>query len=136
MRLALRVIGAALLGVNAGIHASLWSDGYRTLPVIGPSFLVAAVSASLLGVLVLVTPERHLAVVSLAGAGLEAGTAGALLIAWSHSLFGFMESPKAALFGPAFVTETAGILVLGGLAALTVGLLGRIPPHQRRAEGV
>ncbi len=128
----LRACGAALLGTNAGIHAYLWQTGYRTLHVIGPSFLGVVVAASVVGLLLLVVPLRWLGLTALTGAAIEAATAGALLIAWRHGLFGFLESPRAPLFHAALITEGAGMLALLSLAALAIG---RPEPRRRTVVG-
>ncbi|WP_422677962.1 hypothetical protein [Blastococcus brunescens] len=53
---ALRIAGAALLAAMAWIHLDLWNDGYRTIDVIGPAFLLNAVAGFGLAALLLVTP--------------------------------------------------------------------------------
>lgn len=116
----LRVLGAGLLGVNAGIHAYLWDSGYRTIPTIGPLFVLDVIGASLLVLTVLLSPRRFLPIIAAAGAVLELGTAGGLWLATQHSLFGFMESSRATLYQQSLVTELAGAVVLAVLAGLAL----------------
>ena len=116
----LRVVGAGLLATNAGIHADLWNIGYRTIPTIGPLFLLNTISASILTLVVLAVPRRWLALVAAAAALLELGTVAGLYLATKHSLFGFTESTQAYLYGQSVITEIAGTVVL---AALTVAAL-------------
>lgn len=111
-----RLVGAALLGTTAGIHAYLWhAEGYRDIPTIGHLFLLTVISASVLCILVLVTPQQFLGLVALAGAGLELGTVVALTITVNHAggLFGFTDSSVAPLFWPSVWVEISGTIVLG-----------------------
>ena len=120
-RVGLRVLGAGLLATNAGIHAYLWHNGYRTIPTIGQLFLLDVIGASVLVIAVLVSPRRLLALSAAAGALLELGTAAGLVLATRHSLFGFMESSRATLYYQSLVTELAGAVVLAILALLAFG---------------
>src|ERR1700755_1617629 len=54
----LRVAGAILLVVSAGIHLDLYLTGYRSIPTIGWLFLVQVIAAFGLGLGVLVIPRR------------------------------------------------------------------------------
>ncbi len=116
----LRVVGGGLLATNAGIHAYLWQAGYRTIPAIGLLFLLDVIGASVLVIAVLLSPRGIVPVVAAAGALLELGTAGGLLLATRHSLFGFMESSRATLYQQSLVTELAGAVALALLALLAV----------------
>ncbi|MBE7186679.1 hypothetical protein [Jatrophihabitans endophyticus] len=114
----LRLAGAGLLATNAGIHADLWNLGYRSIPTIGPLFLLDVIAASVLTLAVLGAPRRLLWVVAATGALLEVGTVAGLYLATKHSLFGFTESTRAYLYGQSVWTEIAGTVVLAVLAAL------------------
>ena len=46
---ALRALGAALLAAMAWIHLHLWLDGYRTIDVIGPAFLLNTLAGAVTG---------------------------------------------------------------------------------------
>jgi hypothetical protein len=111
-----RLIGAALLGTTAGIHAYLWhSEGYRHIPTIGHLFLLTAITASVLCILVLTVPQRLVALVALVGAGFELSVVLGLAITVNHTggLFGFTDSSLAPLFWLSVWTEIAGTIVLG-----------------------
>jgi hypothetical protein len=114
----LRVAGAALLAAMAWIHLDLWLDGYRTIDVIGPAFLLNVVAGFGLAALLLITPGRFVAWVAALGALFSLGTLGALLISTWWGLFGFRESTAASLWWESFWIELAGAVVLGALAAL------------------
>jgi uncharacterized protein (DUF486 family) len=116
-RWAARLVGAGLLGATAGIHAYLWDNGYRSLPKIGPLFLVLIISASILCLVVLATPQRFLGLASLAGAGLLAGTMIGLIIFTNFTIFNFRESTAEMLYWQSITVESIGIVILGGLAA-------------------
>src|SRR5580700_3836087 len=42
------VVGAALLASSGAIHLQLWAMGYRTIPTIGPLFLLQGIAGVLL----------------------------------------------------------------------------------------
>ena len=115
---ALRVVGAVLLAGMGWIHLDLWQNGYRTIDVIGPAFLLNAIAGFGLAVLLLVTPRQLLPWVALLGALTAAGTLGGLLLATTVGLFGFVESTAASLWWESFWVEVAAIVVLGALAGL------------------
>ena len=116
--LALRVIGAALLAVMGWIHLDLWQDGYRTLDVIGPAFLLNTIAGFGLAALLLVTPRPLVHLVAALGALTAAGTLAGLLLATTVGLFGFLESTAARLWWESFWVELAAVVVLTALAVL------------------
>jgi hypothetical protein len=129
LRLVLRVAGAVLLLAIAYVHGDLWLDGYRSLSVIGPLFIVQTVAAAVLGIAVLLSPRRWLALVALAGAALAAGTAAGLLLSTKVELFGFRESLQAPHAVLSLWLEGAATVVLLGLAWLATQ--GRDAPRTR-----
>jgi hypothetical protein len=116
--LVLRIAGVALLAAMGWIHLDLWGDGYRTIDVIGPAFLVNAVAGFGLAALLLVTPRPVLGWVAAAGALTAAGTLAALLLSTTVGLFGFTESTAAALWWESLWVESAAVVVLVALAVL------------------
>ena len=114
----LRLLGALLLAGMGWIHLSLWLDGYRSIDVIGPAFLLNTIAGFGLAVLLLVTPRALLSWVAALGALTALGTLGGLLIATTVGLFGFKESTDAELWWQSFWVEIAAAVVLGVLAAL------------------
>src|SRR5271170_2552012 len=50
----LAVAGAALLIWSGVIHLQLWSDGYRSISVIGPLFLIQGIGSIVLAVILVV----------------------------------------------------------------------------------
>ena len=116
----LRVLGAALLAAMGWIHLHLWLDGYRTIDVIGPAFLLNALAGFGLAVLLLVIPRVLVGWVAALGALTAAGTLAGLLLATTVGLFGFVESTQASLWWESLWVEIAAVVVLGVLAALTL----------------
>ena len=117
---ALRVLGAALLAGLGWLHLHLWLDGYRTISVIGPAFLLNAIAGFGLAVLLLVIPRQLLPWVAALGALTALGTLGGLLLATTVGLFGFKESTAADLWWTSLWLELAAIVVLAALGALAV----------------
>lgn len=115
----LRVLGAGLLAAMGWIHLDLWLEGYRTIDVIGPAFLLNAIAGFGLAALLLVTPRALLGGVSALGGLTALGTLGGLLLATTVGLFGFKESTDADLWWTSFWVEIAAALVLAALTALT-----------------
>jgi hypothetical protein len=126
--LPVRVGGAAVLLATAAIHLHLWSQGYRDIPWIGPLFLLDAIGAAALAVAVLVVPARWLPLACAAGALLELGTLGGLLLSTTVGFLGFVESWAAPWAVTSAVVEAVGVLLLGGAA-----LAGVAASRQRRA---
>jgi hypothetical protein len=103
------VAGSALLASSGAVHVQLWATGYRSIPTIGPLFLLQGIAGALLG-LVLVLWRRLLVVV--AGAGFMLATLGGLLISVKFGLFGFIDTLAAPYAGLSVVLESVGAAVL------------------------
>src|SRR6478609_9993819 len=112
----LRVAGAILLVVSAGIHLDLYLTGYRSIPTIGWLFLVQFLVAFVLAIGALVTHSRLVAV---AGAAFALSTLGAYLLAVWIGLFGYKEI-RTRVGIAAGLIEVAAFGVLA-LAAIAVG---------------
>lgn len=115
----LRLVGAALLAAMAWIHLDLWFDGYRTIDVVGPGFLLNALAGFGLAALLLVTPRALVGWVAVLGALTAAGTLAGLLVSTTVGLFGFVETTQAPLWWESFWVELAAVVVLAGLALIT-----------------
>ena len=90
------IVGAALLIASGAIHLDLYLTGYKSIPTIGPLFLLQIIAAFVLAAAILVT--RHW-LAAAAGAGFAASTLGGYLLSLKVGLFGFTE-----------VRTTAGIV--------------------------
>ena len=88
LQLALRVAGAVLLAVSAGIHLDLYLTGYRSIPTIGWLFLLQVIAGFALAAVVLATRSRLAAA---AGAAFALSTLGGYLLSVWIGLFGFKE---------------------------------------------
>jgi predicted lipoprotein with Yx(FWY)xxD motif len=114
--LPLRIAGAMLLGVSAGIHLDLYLTGYRTIPTIGWLFLLQFIGGFTLAAAVLVTHSR-LAVS--ASAAFALSTLSAYLLAVWVGLFGFREVRTRAGIAAGLI-EVAAFATLA-LAAAAAG---------------
>lgn len=123
----LRVAGAGLLAAIAAIHLYLWQDGYDTIDVIGPAFLLQAVLGFGGALLLLIAPQRLLVWASLLGLLFAAGSLGALLqstygvLGLEPGMFDFVESDVAPWWQETFWVEIAAIAVLLVLTGLAYG---------------
>jgi len=121
--LPLRIAGAMLLCVSAGIHLDLYLTGYRTIPAIGWLFLLQFCGGFTLAIAVLVTHSR-LAVA--ASAAFALSTLSAYLLAVWIGLFGFREVRTRAGIA-------AGLIEVAAFATLALAAAAAGP--QRETEG-
>lgn len=113
--------GLAVLAVGA-IHLQQYLGAdYRSIPTIGPLFLLNAIGSGLVGTVLVVPFERGLmprranlaiALVALLAVTIAAGSLIALVISETASLFGFSETGYRAPIVIAIVAEAATILLL------------------------
>ena len=113
-QLGLRISGAVLLAVSAGIHLDLYLTGYRKIPTIGWLFLLQVIVGFMLTIAALVTRTRLAAAAS---AALALSTLGAYLLAVWIGLFGFKEIRTRAGLAAGLI-EVAAFATLA-LAAVT-----------------
>jgi hypothetical protein len=102
---------AAALAATGYIHADLYLNGYRVIPVVGPSFLWLASGCFAVALLLLFTNSL---VLRLAAAALAAGAIGGFVMSRTVGIFGFVEhgwlpAPQAAL---SVLAETAALALL------------------------
>jgi predicted lipoprotein with Yx(FWY)xxD motif len=120
LRLGLRLAGAGLLAATGAIHLDLYLTGYRSIPVIGPLFLLQVIAAFGLAAAVLVSGSRLAAA---AGAGFVLSTLGGYLLSVWIGLFGFKEIRTTAGI-------VAGVIEVAAFAALAVLALSPRPARQ------
>jgi hypothetical protein len=113
----LAIAGAALMVWSSVVHLQLWSDGYRSISVIGPLFLIQGVAGIALAV---VTAVLRRVVLMAAGAVMMAATAAGLLLSAGIGLFGFQESLAVPYAGSSLVVEFAGAAVLAAASAIVL----------------
>ena len=123
----LRVAGALLLVVSAGIHLDLYLTGYRSVPTIGWLFLVQFLVAFVLAIGALVTHSRLVAV---AGAAFALSTLGCYLLAVWIGLFGYKEIRTRAGIAAGLI-EVAAFATLA-LAVAIAGARQAAPPTRPR----
>ena len=115
-RWSLRLAGAGLLTASAAVHLDLYLTGYRTIPTIGPLFLLQVLAAFALSLAVLALPLTSRAraeepLLAATAAGFAVATLGGYLLSLWVGLFGFREVRTTAGI-------TAGVLEIGAFAAL------------------
>lgn len=113
----LAVAGAALMVWSSVIHLQLWSDGYRSISVIGPLFLIQGVAGTALAA---VTAVFRRVILLAAGAVTMAATAAGLLLSAGVGLFGFQESLAVPYAMSSLVVEFASAAVLAVASAIIV----------------
>jgi hypothetical protein len=139
-----RRLAAIAILVAGGTHFDLWlAHGYRSVHAIGPLFLLNAVSAALIGLLLL---WRGGALVQLIGLGYATSTLAAFFVSVYHGLFGFIEAPNGTSQMIAALAEATAIALLvlslaqSRVIAATRGQLrARTPrdhPERTRMHGV
>jgi len=121
--LPLRIAGAMLLCVSAGIHLDLYLTGYRTIPTIGWLFLVQFIGGFTLAIAVLVTHSR---LTVTASAAFALSTLSAYLLAVWVGLFGFKEVRTRAGIA-------AGLIEVAAFATLALAAAAAGPA--READG-
>jgi hypothetical protein len=111
----LAVIGAGLMVWSGVIHLQLWSEGYRSISVIGPLFLIQGIATIALAVALVVLRRVFLLA---SGAVLMVGTGVGLLLSATVGLFGFQESLGIPQAQTSLMVEFIGAAVLAGAAAV------------------
>jgi len=113
----LGIVGAALLVASGAIHLDLYLTGYRTIPTIGPLFLLQVISAFVLAAAILITGNW---MAEAAGALFAVSTLGGYLLSLWVGLFGFTEVRTTAGIW-------AGIIDVAAFATLTLAAAPRLP---------
>jgi len=120
-RWVLRFLGALLLlFVGLDHYYEYSAQSYSVIPTIGTLFLLNFISASVIGVALLLPLERLLPrhgllvvrAAAVAGVGIAASSLLALLVSEQTRLFGFMESNYRPAILVAIASEAAATLVL------------------------
>ena len=107
------LLGAALMVWSAVIHLQLWADGYRSIAVIGPLFLIQGIGSIVLALAIAVSRRAFLLA---AGGVMMAGTAVGLLVSASVGLFGFQDSLAVPGAMTSLVAEFGAAAVLAAAA--------------------
>ena len=122
----LGIVGAALLVASGAIHLDLYLTGYRTIPTIGPLFLLQVIAAFVLAAAILVTGSWLAAA---AGAAFAVSTLGGYLLSLWVGLFGFTEVRTTAGI-------VAGIIDVAAFATLALAAAPSLPQIRRLGRRV
>jgi predicted lipoprotein with Yx(FWY)xxD motif len=125
------IAGAALLVAAGAIHLDLYLTGYRTIPTIGPLFLLQVIAAFVLAAAILVTGSWLIAAL---GAGFAVSTLGGYLLSLWVGLFGFTEVRTTAGIVAGLI-DVAAFATLA-LAAAVPGLPRHLNPGRRLLPAV
>jgi hypothetical protein len=121
-----RRLGALTLLVVGGVHLQQYFAGYSVVPTIGALFVLNAIGAGVVAVLLLAPIERLLGdrqadlaagLLSALGAMIAIGALIALFISESQPLFGFMEDGYSTPIVIAIVSEAITTILLVPVAA-------------------
>jgi hypothetical protein len=125
MQVMRRAGAVALLAVGAVHLQQYLGEGIKSVPTIGPMFLLNAISAGLVG-LALLLPierlfpqrggERVVGLLALGAVAIAVGSLIALLIAETGTLFGFSEDGFRTAILIAIATEVATVVLLAPVA--------------------
>lgn len=111
----LRFGGAGFILLNGGVHIYLWDHAYRQIDVIGPLFLLNAVAALIIALVLIWKPEGFTTLLALA---FSAGTFVAFVLSLTIGLFGFTAGwDQNAVI--AAVAEIGAIVLLGSWWVMT-----------------
>ncbi len=135
-------VAAAILMICSGlIHIHLWSIAYRHVATLGPLFLVQAVAALVLAVVLVVT---RVVAVALACMALMVGTVVGFILAVSVGIFGFTLQIVTAWAYEALGAELLSTVLLGVLVLRAWRVVPSVAPgrdasgrgdaHHRRVE--
>jgi hypothetical protein len=109
----LRAAGAIAVLVVGAVHLEQYLEGYSSVSVIGPLFLLNFVGATAIGVGLLVPALRRVHVLlALGGIGLAATSFVFLFVSEHQSLFGFRESGYRAAIVLALAAEALAVVAL------------------------
>jgi hypothetical protein len=111
-----RVTAAGCLAGSGVIHAQLYLTGYRTIPWIGPAFLLQASGSFAVALLLLLSSA---AVLRLAAAALAAGALVGFIASRTIGILGFVEYGLL----PAPQALISVLVEIGALALLAVPFL-------------
>jgi hypothetical protein len=126
----IRRLGAiAILAVGAVHLQEYLGDGYRSIPTIGPLFLLNAVSSGVVAIGLLAPLERILhhpraeftsGLLAVAGVAIAVGSLVALFVSENGSLFGFSETGYGTAIVLAIIAEALAVVLLAPVAALSL----------------
>jgi hypothetical protein len=119
-------VAAVLMAGSGLVHLYLWHLAYRHVATLGPLFLVQAVAALVLAVIVIATRRG---IVIVAALGLMAGTIVGFILVATVGLFGFTLTVITGWADLALATEVGAIVLFLAGASLLWRLPSRPNPR-------
>lgn len=125
----MRILAAIAVLVSAAVHLRLWFDGFRSIHMVGPAFMLNAVAGVVIAVLLVVWRRHWLP--PLLALGFGVATLGAFVTSATVGLYGVHERWTGFYVLAAAVSEVVAIVV--GLAILVreYRLRSGVPLRQR-----
>jgi hypothetical protein len=125
----MRILAAIAVLVSAAVHLRLWFDGFRSIHMVGPAFMLNAVAGLVIAVLLVVWRRHWLP--PLLALGFGVATLGAFVTSATVGLYGVHEMWTGFYVLAAAVSEVVAIVV--GLAILgrEYRLRSGVPLRQR-----
>ena len=125
----MRILAAIAVLVSAAVHLRLWFDGFRSIHMVGPAFMLNAVAGVVIAVLLVVWRRHWLP--PLLALGFGVATLGAFVTSATVGLYGVHEQWTGFYVLAAAVSEVVAIVV--GLAILgrEYRLRSGVPLRQR-----
>ncbi len=116
----LRYTAIALLLVEGGIHLQQYVGTLNEVPTINTLFLLNAVSAAVIALVLSVSSGPVSVAASLAGIGLTLGALVSLAISRADTLFDYSEPTLRAAVTFATIAELAAVIVLAAYVVLSL----------------
>jgi hypothetical protein len=125
----MRILAAIAVLISAAVHLRLWFDGFRSIHMVGPAFMLNAVAGVVIAVLLVVWRRHWLP--PLLALGFGVATLGAFVTSATVGLYGVHERWTGFYVLAAAVSEVVAIVV--GLAILgsEYRLRSGVPLRQR-----
>lgn len=125
----MRMLAAIAVLVSAAVHLRLWLDGFRSIHMVGPAFMLNAVAGVVIAVLLVVWRRHWLP--PLLALGFGVATLGAFVTSATVGLYGVHETWSGFYVLAALVSEVVAIVVVLAILAREYRLRSGVPLRQR-----
>jgi len=125
----MRILAAIAVLVSAAVHLRLWLDGFRSIHMVGPAFMLNAVAGVVIAVLLVVWRRHWLP--PLLALGFGVATLGAFVTSATVGLYGVHETWSGFYVLAAAVSEVVAIVVALAILVREYRLRSGVPLRQR-----